>query len=349
MISSLRFFADADEVKQDLSNPGTPCLPGILPSPVHPSRSMLAMHQYDGNLQQSEDQTEAQDDSSYIQIGLTVAADDPRRFSRSVLQLTQPSEAAWLAQTYGGTPKDYQNNFEERVNKVNNSQHVSGTTSKPLNEPAGTTSKSQNELVRRPSVRKVVAKRVTSMFNRNGRNGGGRSEQAVNSLNNREGVRGHPPGYPLSFGGAEDESDGFSTQCIPDIAIERTTASPHSTDGSADEIDDPRNLCSLDLNRALPPLRPTAFRPVMSTVRSNTPSLTYSGPSTAHHSTESTVPSSTNHSTTSSKHDFRNITRALITPATSKPLSELQRTSNRLDPEKFSPASTSDFREMGDA
>jgi len=316
----------------------------ILPSPIPRPRRVTAMSRSYDDLQQSLRSAKAQDDSSSIQIGLSVAADDPRRYSRSV-QLSQPSEAAWLAQTYGGAPKDYEGDFEDRVNRTNNSQNMSTTANKQENQP-----------LRRPSIRKLVAKRVSTLFNKDFKDGKGKRELAGISRNNREGARGRRPEIPpLSFDGAGDDPDDRSTYCIQTMTVKPTSSSPSPhlpsfcIDGAADEIDNFHNLHSVNLNRALPSLPPTTRHLLTSTIYTNTPSLTYSGASTAHHSTGSTVPSSTNRSTTSSRHDFRNITRDLITPATPNFSPELQPILDPLDPEKFSPASTGNPREMGDA
>ena len=341
------------QVKENFSNPGTPKFPGvILPSPVARTRRVTAMSPSYEDSQHQSCSAPLQDDSSSIKIGLSVAADDPRRCPPSS-NLTQPSEAAWLAQTYGGAPKDYEGDFEDRVNKINNSRNMSTTamkqekvlTSMATNVPT-------NVPMRRPSMRKIVAKRVSTLFNKDDR---GTRKHTGASRDDKDSARSRKPELPpLSFDGAGDEPDRDSTCCNKSTIgnLSDPSSSPYTqllhTNEAADETESRCNLHSVNLKRALPSPSPMTRQPRSSMTSTDTPTSSVSEVFDKHPSIISTAPLATGRSITSSRHKFRNLTRELVLPATPNRLSEVQSTVHFLEPEKFDPSRSGSGRAMED-
>ncbi len=320
---------EADAVKEDLSNPGTPRFPGmILPTPIARPRRTNGLSAATDQSQQTPRSDQDQDDTGGAHVGLgAIEAGDRGRYIPSV-PLSQPSEAAWLAQTYGGAPKDYEGAFEERVNRINNSQNVSTTAGKPDNRP-----------MRKQSMRKMVAKRVSSLFNKDGKEdratdrakgrAGGPLKESRESARNRR-----PQIPPLSFDGVRDESDCDNTSCMDTAHPDRRS---FHVAGPANATDSLHILHSDKLKDVLPSLQYLTQESPISTLSSDTPSLIFSENSITHPSTISTSSSNTNCPTASSRHAFRSITRDLILPTTSETPSEVPITPLLLDPEKFDP------------
>lgn len=274
-----------------------------------------------------------------MQTGSSVAADGLRIYPRTG-NFPQPSEAAWLAQTYGGASRDYESGFEHRVNKLNKSQNMPTPGEKQENLP-----------MRRPSMRKTVAKHVSTMFNKKGNVDGAEKRIVDSSKDDKKGARSRRIGLPpLSFDGAGDEAsmDNSSTDnMIKDCA--NTSFGPHSHMVENNRPADTIYLPSVNLNRASSSLSPPPHRSFTSAMSSGTSPTRFSKASYSQPSSISTAPSSTDWSTPSSMHDFRNSTRELRIQAIppSNP-SGAQTTLDSLDPTKFDPVRLGMSQKPGD-
>ena len=207
--------------------------------------------------------------------------------------------------------------WEDRVNAANNSKDradliASGPqlTSRQVHEVA--TALPQPKPNPKPENRaKRLVKKVSSIF-------AGRQPQSS------EAAGGSASSVPMSsdrpdVDGANDDPDHNDSWNMP-------TGSSLSFLGVPSGVE-----AAVNLNRTLPPLpEETASRLAL---RTDAHSLNHSD--TGHTSILSITESSANHSVTSSKHDFRNITRDLLAPSTPEPQHAII---NTLDPEKYSPA-----------
>lgn len=283
-------------------------------------------------------------------ISSSVAADGLRQYPRNG-NFPQPSEAAWLAQTYGGAPRDYEVEFESRVNKTNHSHNLPAAEEKQESLP-----------MRRPSMRRTVAKHVSMIFHKEGKVDNAKRRHGGLSRDSKDGAHSRRPKIPpLSFDGAGDEPDLDNSCCTECMVINCTNTSVSSyshmvnNKGPVDSIDNVHYLHSVILNRASPPtpLPPPIRRPLTSTMSSSTSSTAYSKASFPQHSSTSTAPSSSDPSTPSPMHEFRSITRELITKPTLPGFSSgVQQTAyplDALDPAKFDPVQFGTSREPGDS
>ena len=262
----------------------------------------------------------------------SVAADGLGQYPRRG-NFPQPSEADWLAQTYGGASKDYEGEFENRVNQINKSHSMPTPGEKQENVPT-----------RRHSMRKMVAKHVSTLFNKEGKVDRATKKHAGASKDNNEGARSRRPEIPpLTFDGVGDEPD-LDNNCDTKSVVmngTNTTVSPYShmidNNGPADHFDTAHNLHSVNLNLASPLLLPPPHRSLTSTMSSGTSPSTFSKVSFPQHSSVSTAPASSYPSTLSSMDDFRTTTRELLQAAPPTMSTGMQRPHGPLDPIKFDP------------
>ena len=273
-----------------------------------------------------------------------MTADNSRHYPHSV-RFPQPSEAAWLAQTYGGAVKDYEGEFENRVNKINNSHDMPTPGEKQETLP-----------MRRPSMRKMVAQHVITLFNKDGKADGAKRRHVGASKDNKEGTRNRRPEIPpLSLDGTGDESNLDNSCSANVVVIDCINTSPtlysHIDDNNrlADTIDNVHSRHAASLEHAAPSLVPPTLRPLTSTLSSGPSSKTSSKASFPPHSSFSTAQSSTSHSTPSSMQEFRGTTRELLSQASRANTSSGMRTRlTPLDPAKFDPVGLGITREPGD-
>jgi hypothetical protein len=315
----------------------------ILPSPILRSRLVTATSPPCDDVQDPVQSPSTQVGGNAMSTSVGVAADGLRQYPRNG-NFPQPSEAAWLAQTYGGAPRDYEGDFESRVNRLNHSHNMPAPGEKRENLP-----------MRRPSMRQMVSKHVSTLFNKEGKDDNVKRKPPGASKDNKEGVRSRRPEIPpLSLDGAGDEPNLDNSCCAKSIVANctKTSVSPYShmidNNGPVGTIDNVHYLHSANLDCALPSHRPPIHQPLTSTMSSSTSSANFSKTSFPQHSSISTGPSSSNRSTSSSMHDFRNTTRELMSQATPPGFSSgAQRTLDPLDPAKFNPLKSGTSRETG--
>lgn len=294
-------------------------------------------------LQPSLHSPSTQGGNNAMQTGSSVAADGSRLYPRTG-NFPQPSEAAWLAQTYGGASRDYEGGFENRVNKLNKSQNMPTPGEKQENLP-----------MRRPSMRKMVAKHVSTIFNKKGNLDGAERSIDDSSKDDKKGARSRRTELPpLSFDGAGDEPsmDNSSTDSmIKDCANTSFDPYSHMVDNSrpGDTIDNVHHLPSVNLNRASASLSLPPHRPFSSAMSSGTSPTSFSKASYSQPSSISTARSSMDRSTPPSTHHFRNSTRELRIQAIPPSISSgAQPTLGSLDPKKFDPVRLGMSQKPGD-
>lgn len=207
--------------------------------------------------------------------------------------------------------------------------------------------KQENLPMRRPSMRKMVAKHVSTLVKR---------KHAGASKDDKEDARSRRPEIPpLSFDGAGDEPDLDNSCWTASMVTSYTNTSvrPYShmmdNNGPVATIDTVHHLHSIDVNRTSPSFRPPIHLPLTAPMSSSTSSTGFSKSSLPQHSATSTAPSSSNRSTPLRMHDFRSTTRELMNQETSPTISSgVQRTLDPLDPAKFDPVRYGTSRQPAD-